>query len=79
MTVVASQNHASPAVLTIELPARVSSTQIGDRLAAAGYLLNYQSGYLAQRNWIQISLMGDYARTEINSLLRIFLEATAAA
>ena len=56
--VLAPDQCASPAVITIVLPAEVSSEKTGDMLESAGYLLSYKSGYLLQRSWIQICLMG---------------------
>jgi aspartate aminotransferase-like enzyme len=52
--------RASPAVLTLALDDRVSSAEVGRHVAAAGYLIGYNSAYLLHRNWIQIALMGEY-------------------
>ena len=32
-------------------------------------MLNYNSKYLRSRNWIQICLMGDFSRTDVDQLL----------
>lgn len=48
----------SPSVITIELPAEISSVDAGSRMAERGFLISYLSSYLVKRNWIQICLMG---------------------
>ena len=68
-SIVADGAHASPAVITIALPARLISSRIGARLEEAGYLLSYNSDYLLERNWIQICLMGESSRETIESVL----------
>ncbi|MFQ5914328.1 MAG: aminotransferase class V-fold PLP-dependent enzyme [Nitrospinota bacterium] len=73
---VASDAQASPAVMTIALPTRTSSEDLGRRLEERGYLLSYKSGYLLERNWIQISLMGECSRRRITPLLRILKDFT---
>ena len=67
--ILAPDAHASPAVITLELPGAVRSQNIGDQLQAAGFLLSYQSEYLRRRNWIQICLMGDCSRQGLVALL----------
>jgi len=69
--IVASHEHASPAVLTLALPPELSSRTIGWQLQKAGYLLSYRSEYLLKRNWIQICLMGEFSREHLSSLLSI--------
>jgi len=70
-SIVASHEHGSPAVLTVALPAELSSKTIGWQLQKAGYLLSYRSEYLLKRNWIQICLMGEFSRQHLASLLAI--------
>ena len=67
--ILAPDAHASPAVITLALPKSISSVKSGDQLQAAGFLLSYQSGYLRERNWIQICLMGDCSRQSLVALL----------
>lgn len=66
---VVPDKDAIPSVVTISLPKRLSSEDIGEQLAGKGFLLSYQSEYLAKRNWLQICLMGDYPRENIRSLV----------
>jgi aspartate aminotransferase-like enzyme len=66
---VVPEEHATPAVITIELPEDLNATAVGDELAEAGCLVSYQSDYLLTRNWIQICLMGEYTRPMLNALM----------
>ena len=66
---VAPESAASPAIVTIALPAEVSSEALGERLATAGFELSFRSGYLRRRNWFQISLMGECSRERLDALL----------
>lgn len=61
--------EAMPGVVTITLNADQNSTEYGQKLQKAGYLLSYNSDYLRRRNWIQICLMGEYSKDKIESLL----------
>jgi aspartate aminotransferase-like enzyme len=67
--VVASDNDATPGVVSIALPEHQKSSELGARLQRAGYLLSYNSDYLRRRNWIQICLMGEYSPEKLESLL----------
>lgn len=58
----------SPAVITIELPAEMSSVTIGGAMEEAGYLLSYNSEYLRRKNWIQICLMGECTHEKVVAL-----------
>jgi aspartate aminotransferase-like enzyme len=59
----------SPAVVTIALPASLSSVRIAELIQESGYLVSYNSEYLRRRNWIQVCLMGECAKEKIVSLL----------
>lgn len=48
----------SPGILTVHLPEGVSSREFGDICKQNGTLLSYESGYLLERNWVQVALMG---------------------
>ncbi len=69
LRLVVPEEHASPAVITIGLPETVSSVRVGDELHAAGYLIGYRSAYLAERNWIQICLMGEADQAPLQPLV----------
>ena len=79
LTVLADGAHAAPAVITLVLPASISSEAVGLRLQEQGFLLSFQSEYLLSRNWIQICLMGDCSRRSIGMLLPRLKDAVAAA
>lgn len=66
--VLAPEAQASPAVFTIVLPREIDSRTIGAQLKSEGYLLSHQSGYLLKRNWIQICLMGEWERPNLQAL-----------
>ncbi len=60
-----------PGAITIPLPPDVNSGHLGEALESDGWLLSYQSGYLRERNWIQICLLGSKAeRHELEPLIR---------
>jgi aspartate aminotransferase-like enzyme len=67
--IVGDDRNLSPAVTTIALPPTVHSRALGEELEEAGYLLSYMSGYLLERNWLQICLMGEISEAELHSLV----------
>ncbi len=67
--IVAEDSDAAPAVITLALPPRMSSTDLGNSLEQAGFSLSYNSEYLRARNWMQICLMGDFSRSDVEPLL----------
>lgn len=60
-----SEENSSPIILTVEMPATVSSAEIGEILYYHGYQLHYESEYLQRRNWIQIACIDDYKPTDL--------------
>lgn len=71
LKILASPEDSTPVVFTIVLPEDISSKHVGDKLAQTGYLLSYMSEYLLARNWIQICLLGEIKKTEIEALPEI--------
>ena len=69
MEIVGDELKLSPAITTIALPSQVSSRSLGHELEEAGYLLSYLSGYLLERNWLQICLMGEFSERELRSMI----------
>jgi aspartate aminotransferase-like enzyme len=67
--IVAPDACATPAVVTIVLPAGVSSAVLSAELEKAGYLVSAHSEYLRARNWIQICLMGEASRDQLAAAL----------
>lgn len=68
LSIVAEEGHESPSLITIALPANRDSRETGLELEKRGYMLNWRSAYLRERNWIQIALMGDSPRNRIAAL-----------
>ncbi|MFP3338684.1 hypothetical protein R0J91_11920, partial [Micrococcus sp. SIMBA_131] len=62
----------SPGVITIELNREQCSRQFGDACKKNGILLSYESGYLLNKNWVQIALMGSHnERKVLNAMAMI--------
>jgi aspartate aminotransferase-like enzyme len=72
--ILASDDHSSPALITIDLPRWIKSENLGRLLEEKGYLLSYRSGYLMKRNWMQISLMSGYKKETFYPLLELLKE-----
>ena len=75
LSVVAPDTHLAPGIITIALPPEVRSVEVAAALDRGGFAVAANSGYLLQRNWIQISLMAAPPRHElravINALCRV--------
>ncbi len=63
---------SSPAIMTILLPEHISSKDFGDDMALQGYYLHYESRYLQEKKWIQISCLSSHEDKQIVKMLRIF-------
>ena len=72
---ITTESDAVPGVVTIALPGDQNSSDFGQKLQKAGYLLSYNSDYLRRRNWIQICLMGECLHEKVvpvaNALNRV--------
>ena len=66
--VLGNAKNYSPAVVTVCLPQGISSSALGNLLETQGYILSYRSEYLLERNWIQICLMGEIRKAELEPL-----------
>lgn len=73
----ADEPHASPVIVTIQLPPEIDVEQLGAMLEARGFLTSHRSGYLAQRNWIQFCLMAPPPRPVLASLIEAVRSGTA--
>ncbi len=71
LDILVSAEQGCPAAITICVPDRLNSENIGRKMANKGYLLSYRSEYLLKRNWIQICLMGETSgmKERLGSLL----------
>jgi aspartate aminotransferase-like enzyme len=65
---------AAPAVITIRLPEKTSSEELGRQLEKKGIWISFNSEYLLERNWIQICLMSEYTKSQIQTLLNALRE-----
>jgi len=66
----------APGVITIALPATISSLDAAAALEQAGCEIGARSRYLVERNWIQIALMGAGVSKAALSALSILLFVT---
>jgi aspartate aminotransferase-like enzyme len=66
-TIVGEQGTPAPHVITIAV--RDSSRASGE-LERSGFIIGHASGYLRERNWIQISLMSELPRGVLPALAR---------
>jgi len=69
--VIAGDDNATPALVTILLPGWLNSRELGQRLQDEGFLLHWRSRYLTERNWIQIALMGECSKDQIRPLFHL--------
>lgn len=74
--VMGGERDVSPAVISIALPSELPSLRIGVEMEQRGFLLSCLSGYLVERNIIQICLMGEATEEECRRMLETFLEVT---
>ncbi|MBF8253806.1 MAG: aminotransferase class V [Deltaproteobacteria bacterium] len=75
LRIIGKDKHLSPAVTTVALPPTVRSRTLGKELDDTGYFLGYMSGYLLERNWLQICLMGEISELELRSLVEVLRRA----
>ena len=73
----ASEEESIGAVTTIALPAgpltnhTIDSEQMGNALAELGFYTSYASSYLRERNWLQVCLMGEVSRPQLERLIPV--------
>ena len=68
LALVAAERWASPAVVSVRLPEGVEPARLADLVAGDGFLLAAHSGYLRDRGWVQISLMGRPSTDDLREL-----------
>jgi aspartate aminotransferase-like enzyme len=78
-TIMASEEIAAPMVLTLIPPRGSDALSLGEKLEDEGIWLSYRSGYLVERNLIQICLMGEHHRGELEELLAVLTRLGKAA
>ena len=76
-TLVAAEDESIGAVTTIALgesglnQSGIDSEQMGRALESLGFHTSYASGYLRERNWLQICLMGEVGRPQLERLIPV--------
>lgn len=75
--VVAATRDAAPGIVTIALPAGIDSRAVALLMEEEGYALAAHSGYLVQRNWLQMSLMSLPCRSELDGAIEALQRACA--
>jgi aspartate aminotransferase-like enzyme/GNAT superfamily N-acetyltransferase len=60
---------ASPAIVTFAPPAGMTASSVVNRLMKAGFQIAGQSGYLAERDLVQVAVMGDITTAQIEQFL----------
>ncbi len=68
-SIMAPEAIAAPMVLTLSPPPGVDALALGEALEVQGLWLSYRSGYLVERNLIQVCLMGEHHRGQAEELL----------
>lgn len=71
-SIMAPETIAAPMVLTLSPPSGVDALGLGEALEDQEIWLSYRSGYLVERNLIQVCLMGEHHREEVEELLKVF-------
>ena len=61
-------DHSSSSYLSFRLPFKWHSKSIGEELEKKGFLLNYRSKYLIENNILQIALLGQKQKKNIEKL-----------
>jgi aspartate aminotransferase-like enzyme len=79
LAIVAPDEHACPAIVTVAMSEPGAAAMLGDRLERAGFILSYRSRYLMDRNWIQACLMGAVTEADVSALLDALARENAAA
>lgn len=72
-----SAHDCSPAVVSIVLPKPLTSLHVGVEMESRGWLLSYRSGYLLERNIIQVCLMGTVSEEQSLQMVQAFAEIAA--
>ncbi len=69
--ILSSEYISAAAIMTLILPERISATKLGDNLYLNGFTVHYESYYLRDRNWLQISCMNNLSNRELDNMLKV--------
>ncbi len=78
-TLIAPETHASPIIVSVQLPPGVLAEDVGLALEQLGFLTSYRSGYLLARNWIQVSLMVGPSKDDLAGMIAHLCELSGMA
>ncbi len=67
--VVAPESAACPALVTLAVEPAGQAVLLGEELERRGFWLNFRSGHLKERGWIQAALLGDPPRADLERFL----------
>ncbi len=68
-TLVAPEFAACPAVITLAFDEEARAAMLGEELEKRGFWLNFRSSHLRARHWIQLALLGNPARPDLERFL----------
>ncbi|MGG3926469.1 GNAT family N-acetyltransferase [Metabacillus fastidiosus] len=71
--VLTEKHETSNTIITIPLPRSINSKTFGNNMLLNGYYLHYESEYLVQRNWVQVSFINKNEGEVLNNMLEMFL------
>ena len=71
LEILAPEAAASPAIVTIQMDEGLTAMQLGETLFLNGFNVHYESDYLRERNWLQISSMNDINAKELDAMLAL--------
>lgn len=71
--ILSSAPDSSPVIMTIALPTNIRASEVGEDLYLNGFQLHYESHYLRENNWLQISCINPVAEKEIDKMLDLLI------
>jgi aspartate aminotransferase-like enzyme/GNAT superfamily N-acetyltransferase len=70
LPVLAAPEWAHPSAITLALPPEIPASAFGEAMLAKHIQLGWQSGYLRERNWIQVCVMVPHPEEDFTHMLR---------
>ncbi|MBS4198363.1 aminotransferase class V-fold PLP-dependent enzyme [Bacillus sp. FJAT-49732] len=71
LTILSDTRNSASTIMTVLLPEEINAKELGDNLYLNGYNFHYESSYLNERNWMQISCINDVEEKDIRKMLAI--------
>ena len=69
--VVNKKEISSPAVVTVELPPKIKSLELGEYLESNNCFISYRSGYLVKRNLFQVYITRNTTDEHVSRFIEI--------